>query len=70
MRNFTIKRLKSFKPVFVVVLFGVTSQVTLNCFGAKVFSCGKYGDKSIGFANFFTHGHTTGSEFDTKDNFC
>jgi hypothetical protein len=71
MRNSTLKRLKSFKPVFVVVLLGVTSQVALNYFGTDVLSCGQYGNKSIGFANFFTHNRIASFEFDTKDNlFC
>jgi hypothetical protein len=71
MRNSTLKRLESFKPLFfVVVLLGVTSQVTLNYFGTNVLSCGQYGDKSIGFTNFFTHKCIASSEFDTKDNFC
>jgi hypothetical protein len=70
MRNSTLKRLKSFKPVFVVVLLGVTSQVALNYFGTDVLSCGQYGNKSIGFANFFTHNRIASFELDTEDNSC
>jgi hypothetical protein len=72
MRNFTIKRLNSFKPLFFVFfILSVTSSVTLNYFGTDVFSCGQYGDKSIGFTNFFTHNRIASSEFDITDNsFC
>lgn len=67
MRNFTIKRLNSLRSAFVVVLLDVISQVALNYFGTDVLSCGKYGDKSVGFT-FFTHNRIASSEFGAPGN--